>query len=272
MTNIQNFGAKELYRGILRAASPMVIGDMVFEEKEPVLIFDKIQLSALTETGKIIAAKGGRANLTQVVWEEKKDFMFSLTNGLLNQISLGFLFGAKVINSNEDARLKLSKTEILELDQNGIADLFFSPIEGEKFFCYKYRNREKQEKISFTIDYENKTIDCGSANAYENILVEYYFYYEAEATIYRIDKQRFKGIFSFEGRFRSTDEGVGVNCTNIIYMPKVSVVSNLNLRLGERADPIISTLNLVGISSKNEDGENIVADIIHLESDIDSDI
>jgi len=78
-------------------------------------------------------------------------------------------------------------------------------------------------------------------------VVDYYYKYEDEALIYSVEKERFNGLFTLEAKFYSKDENEGINYTNVLYMPKVRIVSNINLRLGERADPTVSTFNIIGL-------------------------
>jgi hypothetical protein len=47
-------------------------------------------------------------------------------------------------------------------------------------------------------------------------------------------------------------------------MPKVRVVSNINLRLGERADPTVSTFNIVGLPETVGNKKNLILEIIRL--------
>jgi hypothetical protein len=45
----QYFGHKELYEVVLRAKNPMQFGNRYIEAEEPVLYFDNINMSLLTE-------------------------------------------------------------------------------------------------------------------------------------------------------------------------------------------------------------------------------
>jgi len=45
----QYFGHKELYSVVLRAKTPMQFGDRYIESEEPVLYFDSINMSVLSE-------------------------------------------------------------------------------------------------------------------------------------------------------------------------------------------------------------------------------
>ena len=56
-------------------------------------------------------------------------------------------------------------------------------------------------------------------------------------------------------------------------MPKVRVVSDINLRLGERADPTTSVFNIIGMpESSVGNKKNLILEITRLGQDIDAEI
>jgi len=66
---------------------------------------------------------------------------------------------------------------------------------------------------------------------------------------------------------------MGEDYTNIIYMPKVRVVSDINLRLGERANPTVGTFNIVGMPETtvgHKDG--LILEITRLDKAVDNTI
>ena len=75
-----------------------------------------------------------------------------------------------------------------------------------------------------------------------------------------------------EGKFYTKDENDGLNTTNVLTMPKVRVMSNINLRLGERVDPTISVFNIIAMPNKTEMSKDLIMDITRLSNDIDADI
>jgi hypothetical protein len=87
-----------------------------------------------------------------------------------------------------------------------------------------------------------------------------------------VQKERFNGLFTLEAKFYSKDENEGKNYTNILYMPKVRVVSNINLQLGERANPTVSTFNIIGLPETVGDTKNLIMEITRLGEVIDGDI
>jgi len=54
-------------------------------------------------------------------------------------------------------------------------------------------------------------------------------------------------------------------------MPKVRIVSDINLRLGERADPTMSVFNIIGLPETNTDRKSMILEIVRLNGDIDDD-
>ena len=51
-------------------------------------------------------------------------------------------------------------------------------------------------------------------------------------------------------------------------MPKVRIVSDINLRLGERADPTVSSFNIIGLPENTTDKKGLILEITRLSSDI----
>jgi hypothetical protein len=56
------FGIKELYEVVLRAKTAMNFGERYIEADEPVLYFDHIAMSMLSEQNRAIFARGGWEN------------------------------------------------------------------------------------------------------------------------------------------------------------------------------------------------------------------
>jgi len=290
----QYFGTKELYEVVLRAKTPMIFGTRYLEEGEPVLYFENINMALLSERSSPIMARGGWSNLPRVIWEDRSEVSFTLTEGVMSSISMGILFSAHVSEAtNETDSLLVSKREgPFTLDAEHCLELTHWPVEypRKKTFIYEYARDVAQQKyygkrIHGRIDPfdEGKEIPC--IQVYENkelttladldkqYIVDYYYEYTDEALIYTIQKERFNGLFSLEGKFYSKDENEGLNYTNLIYMPKVRVMSDINLRLGERADPSVSEFHIIGLPENQIGNKNgLILEITRLSEDIDVDV
>lgn len=289
----QYFGTKELYEVVLRAKAPMQFGSRFLEEGEPVLYFENVNLALLSERSTPIMARGGWSNMPRVIWEDRSEVSFSLTEGVMSSVSMGLLFSAKVASSKDepDSLLIPMREGPFTLDNHRIY-LQHWPVEypKRKTFIYEYERDVAQRKvygkrIHGILDVFDDNIEVPCIEVYEDkdlttladetkqYIVDYYYEYADEALIYTIQKERFNGLFSLEGKFYSKDENDGLNYTNIIYMPKVRVMSDINLRLGERAEPSISNFTIIGLPDSIIGNKNgLILEITRLAEDIDVNI
>jgi hypothetical protein len=288
----QYFGVKELYEVVLRAKMPMQFGSRYLEKDEPVLYFENISLSVLTENSKPIMARGGWSNLPRVIWEDRSEVQFTLSEGVMSSISMGILLSASVTNRASSESLLVSKREgpfILNDDHRLFLQEWPVSLEQKKTFIFEYERDVAQRKVYGKRIYgitdpldESKEKPCIEvysdkeltqlADINKEYIVDYYYEYRDEALVYTIQKERFNGLFTLEGKFYSKDENDGLNYTNLIYMPKVRVMSDINLRLGERTDPSTSVFNIIGIPDSQIGNKNgLILEITRLSDDIDVD-
>ncbi len=305
----QYYGTKELYEVVLRAKTPMQFGERYIEAGEPVLYFENVSMSLLSEQSYPIFARGGWANMPRVIWEDRSEIQFQLSEGVMSNVGMSILLSANVSHSsNQESALLIPKREAFEsglptlsVNINGqdvevpYVQLEHWPVDypTKKTFIFCYERDTVQKKIygkkrfnmpdPFTGDiidegvptlllFEDKNCTI-PADYRKQYLVDYYFEYGEEALIYTVQKERFNGLFTLEGKFYSKDENDCLNYTNVIYMPKVRVVSNIDLRLGERANPTVSVFNIIGMP-ENTGGakKSLILEITRLNSDIDAEI
>ena len=289
----QYFGHKELYEVVLRAKDPMWFGDRYIEAQEPVLYFNNVNMSLLTEQNRPIFARGGFGNMPRVIWDERSEVQFQMLDGVMSSVGMSILLSANV-TSNSDKILYINKREgpfSPTIGENNIpyVDLQHNPVDTtiKKTFIFEYDRQAIQNKIYgkrvtgivdgfgnpvYRIElYQDKNLSTPAENN-RKYVVDYYYEYRDKALIYTVQKERFNGLFTLEAKFYSKDENEGINYTNVLYMPKVRVVSNINLRLGERADPTVSTFNIIGLPETVGDYKSLIMDITRLDQDIDADI
>ena len=271
----------------------MQFGSRRIEEGEPVLYFENIMMSMLTEKNSPIMARGGWSNLPRVIWEDRSEVQFSLSEGVMSSISMGILLSAGVSTPGKDEPLLVPKREgpySLNAEHQLYLEHWPVPIEQKKTFIFNYQRDVAQRKvygkyIHGKVDPFNAEKELPCIEVYEDkelteladinkqYIVDYYYEYEKEALIYTLQKERFNGLFTLEGKFYSKDENEGLNYTNLIYMPKVRVVSDISLRLGERADPTMSVFNIIGLPENvGSNKKGLILEITRLSSDEDADI
>ncbi len=229
--------------------------------------------------------------MPRVIWEDRSEVQFSLTEGVMSSIGMGILLSSTVSEKKQSSEsLLIPKREGPFELEDGCIYITHQPVlyPTKKVFIYEYERGVAQRKVFGQLDPENnrynpfldQTEICikvfdnkegNEADATKHYIVDYYYEYKDEALIYTIQKERFNGLFTLEGKFYSKDENDGLNYTNLIYMPKVRVVSDINLRLGERADPTTSVFNIIGLPENvvgNKKG--MILEITRLSEDIDA--
>ena len=297
----QYFGHKELYQVVLRAKNPMQFGTRYIEADEPVLYFDDINMSVITEQNRPVFARGGWENMPRVIWDERSEVQFQMTDGVMSSVGMSILLASNVLSEKDKNPLYINMKEgplssiyTYKKNVDGVErsfpciELKYRPVDypKKKIFIFEYGRNAIQKKyygewVQVTDNF-NIVHDCLALAQDKNLtepaeksrefVVDYYYQYEDEALIYSVEKERFNGLFTLEAKFYSKDENEGHNYTNVLYMPKVRIVSNINLRLGERADPTVSTFSIIGLPETVGDQKNLIMEITRLGEDIDADI
>ena len=264
---MEQFGTKDLYRVAIRATYSMRIGDKQIEQEEPIIYLDGAQIFAIGQNIGYRAARGGRSNFAHVVWEQSGDVNFTIQRGVLSPYGYALLTNLNVLDYPVDGTTVLTNTEIVETDNRGVAYLKYAPIVDKPKFAYVYRNKLIQDKIAITdITGDCITVDQDYANSV--ILVDYSHYYGQPVREYRLDRNKFNGYLSLEARYYTKGES-GLERTNILYIPKMKVMSDISLRIGDNvASPTLSTFNIVAMAEK-VDGEYSVMRMLQLDEDVD---
>lgn len=264
----QYFGTKQLYEVALKATDNMRIGARQIEKGEPVTYFDNIQIASLSERITPVYAKGGKGNNTLVVWEQRNSVDFSMTCGVLSNIGLALLTNATAIPSRANP-IPISITETIELDYNGKGVLTKQQIALDKpYFCFVYQSGIIQNKIIPKSITPNGELDFGPDMGMRQVLVDYYFYYHKDREVFVLQKERFNGMFELSGKFYRKGQDDGINRTSVFVMPKVRILSNLNIQLGAMASPAISNFNIIATPYKTPYSDYSVMEIYNLDEDI----
>ena len=264
---MEQFGVKDLYKVVMRATYNMKVGNRDIVAGEPILYLDGAQMFAMAQSTGYRAARGGKHNLAHVVWENPGDVTFAIQQGVISPMGYALLTNLQVLEAPIDSTTVLTKNELIEVDDYGKIYLNQTPMSGKPLFIYLFAGNVIQEKITdFTI--LEGVVNVGIELAGETLLVDYSYNYGEPAQEYRLGKERFNGFLSMEARYYSKGES-GLEYTNIIYVPKVKILSDISLRVGENvAGPTLSTFNIVALAEKI-DGEPVVMRMLQLEEDVD---
>ena len=263
----QQFGIKDLTNVSIKAITPFNFGEKSVEIGEPVLYFNSIQLAQMEQAATPISARGGKGNQIHVIWERQNDTLFQMTTGVLTNYGFGLLSNARVLSSGVNDTTLVPKTEILALDLAGEGILAQTPSGRKPIFCFLYRNNIIQEKLVYS-SLTSKTLSFGANHAGDNVLVEYYFEYGSQTTLYILEKTKFSGLFSLEGKMELVGDTDGLRHTVLVTIPKMKIITNLSLRLGELASPIVSTFNILALPGRTPYSESSVVEFTELQESI----
>ena len=268
MNVLQEMGIKDLEHVVLKARDHITLGDRSYVPGEPILYFENIQIALLSENTRMVAAQGGYLNQPRVIWEDRDNTTFQFSNGTLNQLSLNMLLEANMLHEME---VFVPHHDAYELDEEGKIWLPYEINKTRKRFYSLFERDNLQNKIkpiseeiingqtlvAFDPIYENKTI-----------VADYYFIPKKGAITYTMDRERKPNLYTLEATFYLKDENEGLLHTGILEMPKVYIMSNINLRMGERADPTVGTFRIVAMPDNLDNHEATVCRITYLDEDI----
>lgn len=284
MNFIQEMGIKDLEYVVLKARDYIKLGNLHFEPGEPVLYFKNIQIALLSENTQVIAARGGFLNQPRVVWEDRSDTTFQFSNGTLNPISLNMLLEANMLEPIEPI---VPIQEVVEV-QSGKVYLSYIPEKSRKAFFKVFEAENIQHGFKLTLDKYEEVPGLDGIYAYlkyqkedQNgnkelipipnntvVVADYYFKPKNSALTYTMNRERKANLYSLEATFYLKDENDGLLHTGILEMPKVYIMSNINLRMGERADPTVGTFRIVAMPEDMDGYDSMVCRVTYLDDDI----
>ena len=86
-----------------------------------------------------------------------------------------------------------------------------------------------------------------------------------------IGQRLVQGFLTLEGKTRVKDDITGQTHTGIFYIPKLKLMSDLSIKLGENATPVLGKMTAIACPAGTR-GNSKVMELAFLEDDIDSDM
>lgn len=261
---MNEFGLKELYDVSLKATYPIEVNGRKIEVGETVAAFDKIQLANFQEIKSNAAARGGYGNAGLVWWEETKEIKLNFVQGVFSKEQFALMTNANLTSMDEGEVIEIPARETLETDEVGYIRLKHIPT--GQIFIY---NAETGDKITNWTKNGEQNINL--TTPFLTVIVDYSYSYTNGANALTIGRRFTEGFLSLTGKTRIKDETTGLVQTGIIIIPKLKLMSDLSMRLGNDAAPLVGRLDAVAIPVGNR-GQKRAMEIIFLSDDIDSDI
>ena len=259
------FGLKELTDLVLKATYPIEMEGRTFEAGEVIARFDKIQLANFRELTSRINAKGGQGNHTLVVWEDPKEIQLSFTQGVFSKRQFALLSNSNLMNVAPTDKNFVSAHYTGESDDNGEIQLNKEKVSS--VFVYDAKTFEKIKPIN--VDFEKGVITI--EKSYCDVEVDFQYEYTNGATVMSIGQKLIQGFLYLEGKTRVKDDITGKTRTAILRIPRLKLVSDLSMRLGREAGPLLANFAAVGYPAEYSKNKKIM-ELLFLNDDIDAEM
>ena len=261
----KEFGLKELYSLTLKTTYPIEMEGRTFEAGEVIARFDKIQLANFRELTSRANASGGKGNSTLVVWEDPKEIHLNFTQGVFSKRQFALLSNANLLKKEVNEKVFIPHHFMGESDENGIIQLDKERVSN--VFVYNAETFEKIRPIS--VDLEKGVIVI--EKKYCNVEVDFQYEYTNGATVMSIGQKLIQGFLSLEGKTRVKDDITGKTRTAILRIPRLKLVSDLSMRLGREAGPLLANFAAVGYPTEYGRDKKIM-EMLFLNDDIDAEM
>ena len=255
------FSLKELYDVRIKTTYPIEINGKQLEIGETIAMFDRIKIANFEEIKSFIAARGGYNNEGRVFWEDEKEIRIDFQQGIFNTSQFSLMNNAKLLENKENTLLTITKREINQ--SNGEGNIFLEETPLGNVFIYD----ENGNKLSYSQEENRLKID----ETYCRVIVDYEYKYKGNSQSILVGRPLIQGFLSLEGKTRVKEDITGQVKTGIIKIPKLRLMSELSMRLGQDAMPVIGSMTISGLPSGVK-GSKKVMELTILEEDIDSDI
>ena len=211
------FGLQELYSVQIKSTYPIEIKGKEIAAGEVIAAFDSILIANFQEIHKEAAAQGGYQNRKLVIWNRTEGVNLVFTQGIFSKTQFALMNNSRLINLNENQKVRIAQRDELETDSEGKMTLTHVPIDSW-IFVY---NKETGEKLTGLSMIDEKTLQ--TSLVYKDVIVDYEYGYDNGIDVSFIGEDIFEGYVTLEGRTRIKDDITGETHTAIIYIPKLKI-------------------------------------------------
>jgi hypothetical protein len=159
--------------------------------------------------------------------------------------------------------VEINCREVVESNEQGTAQLKHPAAQP----IFVYDNTTGEKLTGWQVNGNTLALD----QAYKEVLVDYYYEYKNGYELLSFGNALTNGYLSLEGKTRVKDDITGQVKTGIIKIPKLKLLSNLSMRLGNDGIPLVGRLDAVAVPTGNR-GSKKVMELLFLNDDIDSDM
>ena len=258
------FGLKELTDITLKATYPIEMDGRKFEPGEVIARFDKIQIANFREITSRISANGGKHNPTLVIWEDPKEIQLTFTQGIFSKRQFALLSNANLVQKALTDKILISAHFKGESDEEGKIRLEKENVTN--VFVYNTKTFDRIKPINIDLEKGVITIE----QPYCDIEIDYQYEYINDVNIMKVGQKLIGGFLLLEGKTRVKDDITGKTHTAILRIPRLKLVSDLSMRLGREAGPLLANFAAVGYPGAGKD--KMVMEMLFLNDDIDAEM
>ena len=236
-----SFSFKDFEKVQLKSTLNMEIGNRKIVPGEVLAYFDKIQIAGFQEVNEHVSAHGGYGDRDRVFWNTLQAIKLNFSQGVFSQDQFALLLNSKILVPAVNSTYLVSEYEVLEVDENLKITLSRQNIKTNTLFIY---NKETGNLLQnhWTIQDSTVTFD-NTVTAFTEVICTYEWNCAAAAKIVEVGSELLKGYVSLEGRTRIKDDTIGTVTTGIIKIPKLKLMSDVSIRLGENASPMVASFS-----------------------------
>ena len=259
------FGLKELYSVVLKATYPIEMDGRKFEAGEVIARFDKIQIANFREITSRVSANGGKSNPALVIWEDPKEIQLTFTQGIFSKRQFALLSNANLIQKAPVDKILISAQYKGESDEEG--KIYLKKENVTNVFVYNAKTFDRIKPIN--VDLEKGVITIG--DIYSDVEVDFQYEYTNDVAVMNIGQKLIGGFLLLEGKTRVKDDITGKTHTAILRIPRLKLVSDLSMRLGREAGPLLANFAAVGYPVGNGRSQEVM-EMLFLNDDIDAEM
>ena len=259
------FGLKELYDLTLKLTYPIEIGGRKFEAGEVIARFDKIQLANFKEITSRVSANGGYDNRAHVIREDSQQIQLNFTQGIFSKQQFALLSNSRLLQKKQEACILLPGHFIGESDEEG--KILVNKQKIQDVFVYNAKSYERIKPKTIDLEKGEIVID----QPYCDVEVDFYYCYQNDTSTIVIGQKLIQGYLLLEGKSRVKDDITGKTHTAILRIPRLKLVSDLSMRLGREANPVLANFSAIGLPIGGK-GSKQIMELLFLNDDIDAEI
>ena len=262
---MSEFGLKELTELTLKATYPIEMCGKTFEPGEVIARFDKIQIANFKELSSRVSANGGYDNRARVIWEDPKEIQLTFTQGIFSKQQFALLSNSKLLRKKEEEKIYIPSHFIGESNEEGRIVLGQKNVQN----VFVYNSKTYEKILPIMINFENGELVIDQT--YCDVIVDFEYPYQNEYNTIIVGEKLINGYLLLEGKTRVKDDITGKTHTAILRIPRLKLVSDLSMRLGREATPVLASFSAIGLPVGVK-GSKKIMELLFLNDDIDAEI